>query len=100
MDTLENPLTSASTRVQLVPLPLVPTTVLYEIAQLSGAASTWRTRGRTMSVEAFGQLMADTGEAAFAISDTGRGGTIVGFVGLYNFDAPSMVASMSIFVSS
>lgn len=96
METADHP--TEGSRIELVPSVLVPTTVLYEIAYQSGASASWRSRGRTVPVDVFGSMLMDSGDASFAIVDRGREGAIVGFIGLYNFDPPSMVASMSTFV--
>lgn len=84
-------------RIRLVPVALVPTSALYEIAYLTGAADRWRTRGRTVTIETFASLLLGTGDAAFAVVDAGRDGAVVGYVGLYNVDEVSLVGSISAF---
>ena len=81
-----------------MPVALVSVQALYEVAYLTGAADRWRTRGRTVSVETFASMLMGSGDASFAVVDSRRDGTVVGYVGLYNVDETSMVGSISAFI--
>ncbi|MFN8017320.1 MAG: phosphopantetheine-binding protein [Acidimicrobiales bacterium] len=91
------PSTDDRPRIELVPVSLVPVTALYQVAYMSGAASTWRTRGRTTDLDRFASYINDGGEAAFAVIDHDRSGSVVGYTGLYNVDPVSLVAYVSVF---
>ncbi|HNM20278.1 MAG: hypothetical protein KDB15_15340 [Microthrixaceae bacterium] len=82
---------------ELVPVGLVPIEPLYEIALRGGAAQSWRTRGRTVSLDAFSQAIWDASVASFAVAGRGADPPLVGYVGLYNVDEVSQVASISAF---
>lgn len=83
--------------IHLVPVDFIPTAAFHDILFASGAAATWRTRGRTVDTETFARLLTDSHEANFGVIDTRREGSLVGYVGLYNYDAVSLVASVSTF---
>src|SRR5699024_2897929 len=55
------------------------------------------TRGRTVSLEVFQQLLLGEDEATFGVVDTGADGRVVGHIGLYNCDRISGVASVAAF---
>ena len=80
----------------LLPLGLVRIEALYEIALVGGAGITWRTRGRTLSLERFAAFLWEAGDCAFGVVDR-PSGRLVGFVGLYGMDTVSEVASLSAF---
>lgn len=83
--------------IELIPCSLVPMESLYEVLYLGGAAATWRTRGRTVSMEVFASLIMANGDASFGVVDKAEGGRLVGHVGLYNYDQVSGVASLAAF---
>jgi len=82
--------------VDLLPLGLVRIEALYEIALVGGAGITWRTRGRTVSLERFAAFLWEAGDCAFGVVER-PSGRLVGFVGLYGTDTVSGVASLSAF---
>lgn len=84
-------------RATLVPCALVPPEVLYEVLNLGGGAAFWRTRGRTVSMDVFRQLLMGEDEASFGVVDADADGRVVGHVGLYNCDRISGVASVAAF---
>ena len=82
--------------VELIPLGLARIDALYEIALVGGAGDTWRTRGRTVSLETFAAFLWEAGDCAFAVADR-QTNRLAGFVGLYGHDVASGVASLSAF---
>ncbi len=82
--------------VDLVPLGLARLEPLYEMALVGGAGATWRTRGRTVSIEQFAAYLWEGGDCAFAAAER-TSAELVGFVGLYGLDPHSGVASLSAF---
>lgn len=82
---------------RLVPAALIPPSALYELAYLSGAFNTWRTRGRTLTIDDFSQLLLGEAVASFAVLDPRESDRLIGYVGLHSVDMASGVASISAF---